>query len=302
MSLAQIHEAVLMHTLDEPIPNGANVIFVSGFPLQLVRGNIVGEICDATGPSQLTRAGGGEDFIRKLEDDLVANFGATTNFNLPQGISENDVAVYAFAQICPTFSPQFLARERGVTFGGNDYPSFGVWKGENEEARASLAGRVVVCHYGGPLDFVVELPSATSGERIFVARCRRESTLAALASHVTRCCRRSGSLWSKWFGGHRLRRGDVLKIPSFELRVVGIYSEMIGRRLPDHRPIVDARHVVEVSFDGGGAESGGPSPLALGRGELYERYFVCDGPFFVLLLDGNQTPKAALWIESMSHS
>ncbi|WP_434048626.1 MULTISPECIES: hypothetical protein [Sorangium] len=143
---------------------------------------------------------------------------------------------------------------------------------------------------------------ARGDERVVVARCPRPETLGAAVAEVVAAARRSPGWLRKWFAEKPFDRGCALRIPPLDLCAVRVHEELIGKPLADgdgHR-IGDARHVVRFRLDGDALAPSEPGPIALGRGDAYERPFVCNGPFLVVIL--GEPPRdelrLAAWIEA----
>lgn len=198
--------------------------------------------------------------------------------SLGDALPEGRNAVFAGARpfsAAPAFSPPFPLREEGVLFGGKTLPAFGIFAGVPEELRAACAANVVVHSAEGPDRFLVELTSEDTSARVLVGRTSRRATLGETVEPLAAEARKGPSLWSRLRGKTRFGADDVLKVPP-----VGVEADEVRFRL---------------------AGGGGPAPasdLTLGRGEMYTRYFVCDGPFVVLLLSSaTDAIDLALWVE-----
>lgn len=187
-------------------------------------------------------------------------------------------AVFAPARpfsAAPSFSPPFPLREEGVLFRGETLPAFGLFAGVPDDVFAACAANVIVYTAEGPDRFLVELVTADPAARLLVARAPRRATLAEVAAPLAAEARRGPSLWSRLRGKTRFGRDDVLKVPPLSVGADGVRFVLAG--------------------------GGGPAPesdLTLGRGEMYDRYFVCDGPFVVALLSAaTGAIDLALWVE-----
>jgi hypothetical protein len=149
-------------------------------------------------------------------------------------------------------------------------------------------------------DFVIEL-DAKDDERVVVARCPRPETLGAAVAEVIASVRRSRSWLRRWFRQRPFDWNCALRIPPLDLCATRVHEELIGKPLEggDVGPrIVDARHTVRLRLDGDTGAPIGPGPITLGRGDAYERPFVCNGPFLVVVLGPppQDEVRLAAWI------
>lgn len=175
----------------------------------------------------------------------------------------------------PSFAPPFPLREEGVLFAGRTLPAFGLFNDVPSAQHAACASNVVVLSAEGADRFLVELVTVEQDTRLFLARTPRLATLGATIDPVVAQGRRAPSLWSRLSGKTRFKESDVLKVPPITLEADGVRFRLAG-----------------------GGQGIAPGEASLGRGEMYERYFVCDGPFVVLLLSrGSGEVKLAAWIE-----
>ncbi|RLB59974.1 MAG: hypothetical protein DRI34_00175 [Deltaproteobacteria bacterium] len=172
----------------------------------------------------------------------------------------------ARTELAPGWQELFPVRKLGVVFAGETLPCFGIWK-DTRGARSRVAGLLRAWRHRGPGDFVVELPRQGLDPplRLAVARLDGVATLGKASESIASIMRRRGGFWWRLRGRHLLGPTDVLKVPLLEASG------------PGRNPLV----VIRLGPSGGDYER--PTELALGRGETYRRYFVCDAPFFLWL-------------------
>jgi hypothetical protein len=198
--------------------------------------------------------------------------------SLDDALPEGRNTVFAAARpfdAAPVFGVPFPLREVGVLFAGETLPCFGLFRGVPPAQHAACAAHVVVLAHEGADRFAVELLIAEPAARLVIARTPRLATLGATVDPMIRLARKGPGLLSRWRGKTRFTEDDVLKVPLLELEVETVRFRLTG--------------------------GGGPAPasdLTEGRGEMYERYFVCDGPFVVVLLKkADASLLFALWVE-----
>ncbi len=195
-------------------------------------------------------------------------------------------AVFAAARphsAAPSFAPPFPLREVGVLFTREGaapaerrtLPCFGLWSDVPPEVHAACAANVVVISAERNDRFVVELVAEEAETRLLLARTPRLATLGETIAPVVAAGRGGPSLWGRLTGKARFTTEDVLKVPPISIDVEGVCLRLAG---------------------GGGAIPTGERTR--GRGEMYRRYLVCDGPFVVLLLSKTSGEVVlAAWID-----
>ena len=176
----------------------------------------------------------------------------------------------------PVFERPFPVR----MLGGSSPPTFGIWCDVEEPVRSWCAQNLAVHRHEAPDDFVIEMKTNTVDERVILARCARKATLAEVLDEIFRRMRRS--LWHRLTGNTRFGVRDLLCVPQLDLLAT---SPNGGRR-------------VRLQLEGGG-DVIPVGERALGRGEMYDRYFVGSVPFSIVVASGS-TAKAsfAAWIEA----
>ena len=175
----------------------------------------------------------------------------------------------------PVFETPFPVR----MLGGSSPPTFGIWCDVEEPLRSSCAEYLVVHRHEGPDDFVIEMKTNTVDERVILARCPRKATLAEVVDEIFRRMQRS--LWHRLTGNTRFGARDLLCVPQLDLLATS--QDANARR-------------VRLQLEGGG-DLIPVGERALGRGEMYDRYFVGSVPFAIVVASGS-TAKAsfAAWI------
>ncbi|MGK3993450.1 hypothetical protein [Sorangium sp. So ce1024] len=292
---------VLVPSLSAPISPGVNLIFSPDFPLEERDGKAVTVAHVPRGPWSVARVVQGGEPLLEMRQELERRFGAIPDGVLPESAPGDALGAYAFSFVRPSFASPFASQREGVFFGERVVPVFGLWKDVDDVTWARAAAQLRVHRHRGPDDFVIEL-EARGDERVVVARCPRPETLGAAVAEVVATVRRSRGWLRRWFGDKPFDWQCALRIPPLDLCAVRVDEELIGKPLADGdgRRIGDARHGVRFRLGDDALPPSEPGPIALGRGDVYERPFVCDGPFLVVVLGAppQDELRLAAWIEA----
>ncbi|WP_433937475.1 hypothetical protein AB3662_22875 [Sorangium cellulosum] len=293
---------VLVPSLSSPVAPEQNAIFSPDFPLEERGGKAAAAPRAAGVPWSVGRVVRGEASLLELRQEVARRFGPVPDGALPESAPGDAPGAYAFSFVRPSFASPFASRREGVFFGERVLPCFGLWRDVDDATWSRAAAQVEVHHHRGPDDFVVAL-EARGEERVVVARCPRPETLEVAVTQVVATARKPRSWLRRWLGAKPFDRDCALKIPPLDLCAVRVHDELIGRPLADGDgpPLGDARHAVRFRLDGDALAPSEPGPITLGRGDMYDRYFVCDGPFLVVVLGGpsRDEVRLAAWIEAL---
>ncbi|MGK3962459.1 hypothetical protein WMF38_56295 [Sorangium sp. So ce118] len=292
---------VLVPSLSSPIVPDMNLIFSPDFLLEERDGKAFAVRRAAEVPWSVARVGAAEEALRDVAKESARRFGPIPDGALPESAPGDAVGAYAFSFVRPSFVSPFASQREGVFFGERVVPVFGLWKDVDDVTWSRAAAQLRIHRHRGLDDFVIEI-EARGDERVVVARCPRPETLGDAVAAVVAAVRRSrGWLW-RWFGEKPFDWQCALRIPPLDLCAVRVCEKLIGKVLADGdgRRIGDARHVVRLRLDGDALPPSPPGPITLGRGDAYERPFVCDGPFLVVVLGEppRDEVRLAAWIEA----
>ncbi|WP_441286111.1 hypothetical protein ACSRUE_27100 [Sorangium sp. KYC3313] len=290
---------VLVPSLSSPIVPDLNLIFSPDFPLEERAGEVF-TVPRATGsPWSVARVGPAEEALRDIEQEIARRFGPVPEGTLPESAPGDALGAYAFSFVRPSFAAPFASQLEAIRFGEHVVPVFGLWKDVDDVTRSRAAAQLLVHRHRGLDDFVIEL-DAKDDERVVVARCPRPETLGGAVAEVVASVRRSRSWLRRWFGQKPFDWNCALRIPPLDLCAIRVQEELIGKPLADGdgRRIGDARHAVRFRLGWDALPPIEPGPITLGRGDMYERYFVCDGPFLVVVLGAppQDEVRLAAWI------
>ncbi|WP_437787022.1 hypothetical protein [Sorangium sp. So ce1097] len=300
---------VLVPSLSSPISPGVNLIFSPDFPFEEREGKVLSASQTPGVPWSVARVVRGEGSLLEMRQEIARRFGAIPDGALPASAPGDALGAYAFSFVRPSFASPFASQREGVFFGERVVPVFGLWKDVDDATWSRAAAQLRIHLHRGPDDFVIEL-EARGDERVLVARCPRPDTLGAAVAEVIATARRSRGWLRRWFGEKPFDWQCALRVPPLDLCAVRVHDELIGKPLVDggigesladrDGRIGDARHGVRFRLDGDALPPSEPGPIALGRGDLYERPFVCDGPFLAVVLGAppQDDVRLAAWIEA----
>ncbi|WP_437917146.1 hypothetical protein WME73_23525 [Sorangium sp. So ce302] len=292
---------VLVPSLSSPIVPDLNLIFSPDFPLEERAGEASAMPRAAGSPWSVARVGAVAEALREVAQEGARRFGPLPEGALPESAPGDALGAYAFSCVRPSFAAPFASRREGVLFGERVLPAFGLWNDVDDATWSRAAAQLTVHRHSGPDDFVIEI-EAKGDERVVVARCPRPETLGAAVAEVVATARRPRGWLGRWFGVKPFDRRCALKIPPLDLCAARVHEELVGKPLAggEGRRIGDARHAVRFRLGWDALPPTEPGPLTLGRGDMYERYFVCDGPFLVVVLGAppQDEVRLAAWIGS----
>ncbi|WP_437594482.1 hypothetical protein [Sorangium sp. So ce1000] len=292
---------VLVPSLSSPLPEGLNVIFSPDFPLEERGGKAVAAPHAAEKPWSVARVGRADEALREVAQEIARRFGPVSDGALPESAPGDALGAYAFSFVRPSFAAPFASQLGAIGFGEYVLPVFGLWKDVDGMTWSRAAAQLRIHRYRDVDDFVIEL-EAKGDERVVVARCPRPETLGAAVAEAVAATQRSRSWLRRWFAEKPFDWHCALRIPPLDLCAVRVHEDLIGKMLADGegRRIGDARHAVRFRLGWDALPPIEPGPITLGRGDMYNRPFVCNGPFLVVVLGeppGDEVRLVA-WIEA----
>ena len=310
-------ESAIQPTLDVPLIAGQDVVFCASFkaaydalskalggrirlghdpPLATALEASKSSASDLDAASLVADAGEGPAFLTALTDQLTSKFGPRDDFMLPESLPRGALLAYAYLSKDLAFATPFDAdRTDGLRFEGTPVSCFGIW--EDDDQRGGRRQQVRICHDGAPDDFVLELVTEGTGDRLIVARMAPEATLldtvrAALA-HVTA----KPSLLTRALSRQQLGKEDIVKIPMVAVERTRVFDELEGPLIDHDRVIAKALMRVRMQLDENGAILRSTGMIMVPRGGRSPRMFLCDGPFLLAMVrEGRELPYFAAWV------
>lgn len=306
--------------LEEPIDGTKNVLWCATFQLAW------NELCDLAGgdihmadeppmvaalnkraateadldPNSFVAMAGivGEGILERIREALAERFHGTAEPQLvpAEGSLPPDWWVaYAYLLKHLPFESAFTRFDRPLRFAGKSVAQFGILGYSPGEAdKEAMARQVDVLSYASEDDFVIELKTRSTEDRLILAKVTPAATLAETVEAVRG--RIQGAAASK------IEQSDILAIPVFDFSVLREYSELYRRGIVAKDPRVHGTDIwlalqrIRFRLDETGAvlES---EALLLGAAAESPRFLIFNKPFLVLLeRRGASGPYFALWV------
>jgi hypothetical protein len=241
---------------------------------------------------------GGDGILEKIRAELESKFkGAASPKLLPPSLPHEALLAYAYLFKNLQFEHELYDRKTGLAFGQSRVRSFGLWNepDKKDDKRSKRMSQVVVRRYAGPDDFIVELRTRQTQDRLIISRRAPGKTLEETVRRVM-----SG------LDGHQdpLRLSETLEVPRLDFDITRSFEELVGKSIAN--PEFTAYHIefalqnIRLRLDEKGAVLKSEAAIGVTTAVVprSERRFVCDGPFLVLMArNGAELPYFAAWIE-----
>jgi hypothetical protein len=226
----------------------------------------------------------GQELNERLQTAIAETFGPDAGLRLLgdlDGVPAGLPGAYAALKRLLAFEYAFTRFETPFTFEGQRVESFGIKQYlEEQQDEVRMAGQILVHDFVSREDFVIELKTTSTADRLLLACVAPAKTLAATvaAVHERATGRRASNL----------DEGLDLRIPVVDFDVVRDYSELLDLGF------VIARQRTRFRLDERGARL---------KSEALNAFFatpeqpVFSSPFLVLLeRRGATNPYFALWV------
>lgn len=171
----------------------------------------------------------------------------------------------------PRFAPPFPVRAQGVLFAREGaaalrdrvtLPCFGLFHDVPLDVLAACALNVTVLSAEAADRFAIELAHEGDPDtRLLIGRGPRGATLRATIEPLIAAAKRGPTWWDRVRGMSRFTSDEALKVPPIHVQIDGVTFHLASEGAPIP-----------------------PGERTTGRGEVYRRAFVCDGPFSIVLL------------------
>lgn len=245
----------------------------------------------------------GNGIHARIRDELTRKFdGQATPKLLPSTAAAwrpQDIVAYSYLFKNLEFKVPFERLKRPLAFGNAEVVSFGV-DDTYKPGQAAMLAQVLVLDYQDPDDFVIELSTKSTDDRVILAKTAPKATLGETIAEV----------------GDRIARaepvpasaGDVLKIPKFNFDITRRYDELLDLRLTVANPsvakdlqIVAAVQTIRFQMDEKGVKLRSESHLSFGCSAEHvpprNRVMVFDRPFLFMMQRADaKLPYFAMWI------
>ncbi len=210
-----------------------------------------------------------------------------------------DFVAYSYLFKHLEFPQPFEQLDEGMDFAGTKVRCFGM--GEYKPGHAELYGQVSILDYTDTDNFVVELRTKSTGDRLILAKAAPATTLGETVAAVNR--RVAGA---KPAG---MQLGDVLKVPKLNFDLTRRYRELEGLGLLTRNPaiakdliILSAVQNIRFQMDEKGVRLRSESHVAIGCSAgppPPPHNMIFDKPFLILMQRADaDVPYFALWVGS----
>ena len=211
-----------------------------------------------------------------------------------------DIVVYSYLFKNLEFPIPFERVDEPLVFGTERVPCFGI--GEKYKPKhVDMLEQLAILDYQSEDDFVIELKTKSTLDRVILAKTQPQATLEALVAAV--------GMRATNVEPTQPRIGDILKVPKLNVDITRQYDELTGKRLLVTNPnvaqdlfVLSALQNVRFQFDEKGVRLRSESHIAFGCSAQPtpsppKHIMVFDKPFLILLQRQEaKLPYFALWV------
>lgn len=210
----------------------------------------------------------------------------------------HDIVAYSYLFKNLEFRNSFEQLDDTLRFQGKAVDSFGM--GHYKPGHQRLYGQVSILEYRGPQDFIIELKSKSSGDRLILARVKPEETLGKTIETVTARIKRAAPI--------PMTTGDTLAVPKFNFDITREYRELTGQPLVIKNPriakdlsVTAAVQDIRFEMNEKGAHLLSEAHISIGCSAQLRPWpqheLVFDGPFLLMMQRVDRTvPYFAIWV------
>lgn len=319
---SDLKATTVVATIEQPIPDGRNVLWCATAPLawhelaEAMGGPLsaaaigegaamvaalnktASERADLDEASFVALGGFGRDgIIQQIRDALQERFkGAASPGLLPPAIGPDEILAYSYLFKHLEFAEPLIRGEHALPFRGAKVACFGVWSSDRVQNWGEIARQVSIHRYESPTDWVVELTTKATGDRLIIARLDRKPSLgetisAALASAASD-------------KPESMKKDDRLVVPLLNFDVTRVYGELGGAVLTGSKasgPVNAAIQNIRFRLDEKGAVLKSEMAFGVTAAPIVRepRVMVCDGPYLIAMARaGAERPYFAAWIDN----
>lgn len=211
-----------------------------------------------------------------------------------------DLVAYACLQKKLSFPAPFERLDDSLNFRGEQIRAFGL--GKTKASRANMSPQVLVLDYQNEDDFIVELKTTSTGDKLILAKLQPKGTLGELARSVRE--RVEGRL------GQPAGSNDVLIVPRVSLDVVRRYWEIenhwlvpLRRNVASDLFLVSAMQSIKFEMNERGVELQSEAHMAFGcskEPELVRTHIMIFNKPFLIVLERKtaSVPYFMLWVDN----
>jgi hypothetical protein len=160
-----------------------------------------------------------------------------------------------------------------------------------KEKQQRAAAQVTIYDYKDENDFVVELKTQSSGDRLILAKVHPDSTLHQTIAQVAHRLQTPGA---------PPENGTRMSVPLFNFRLLKDYDELVGTYIQCVQgPIVMAKQLVRFKLDETGAKLKSEAVVVTSDLMKPVPQLIFDKPFLILMeRKGATHPYFALWVDN----
>lgn len=323
---SQLKSTFVTSHQDVPIKNGTNILWCGTFQLawnetcSLVKEDVhlatPSADVDALNRHLFTRADIDDDSyvavsgyvgsgIHKIiRQALQGKFGgaATPHFIPSESLTPGlfDIVAYCYLFKNLEFPHPFERLEESLIFDGQKLSCFGIGT-EFKTEHSIMYPQLLILDYKNDQDFVIELKTKSTKDRVILAKIPPTETLADTVKAVQ--ARAAAK-------GEQAGPGDVLKIPKFNFDITRAYEELQHKIIPARNApmpmnpqIVSAVQNIRFQMDEKGVRLRSEAHIAIGCAAeiqpIPKHLLVFDKPFLIMLQRVNaKSPYFALWVDN----
>lgn len=210
-----------------------------------------------------------------------------------------DLVAYACLYKKLSFPTAFEALEDSFEFGGKRVRAFGI--GRTKAAHEQMYPQVLILDYHGSTNFVIELKTTSTGDRLILARIEPDGTLSnvvrSVQERIANCA------------GEQSQTNDILIVPRIALDLLREYKELEGGRppagllIPPLARLLSALQTIKFDMNEKGVELRSEAEVTIACAKQLEpereHLLIFDRPFLLLLeRRGAPMPYLAMWVDN----
>ena len=244
-----------------------------------------------------------EGIFRKIDKALKDKFKgqATPRYKPPKLPRPQDIAAYAYLFKNMEFAEPFERLDGKLRFNGKPVSAFGMGE-DYKPGHAVLCSQILILDYKSQDDFIIELNTKSTGDRVILAKIAPRKTLAATIREV--------HLRAQTAQPSEAIPGDVLKVPKLNFDITRRYEEIEGLHLIVKNPnvakdllLLSAVQNTRFQMDEKGVRLKSEAHLAFGCAAhitpVPQHVMIFDKPFLIMLQRVEaKTPYFALWVDN----
>lgn len=236
----------------------------------------------------------GDELFQHIRNTATEPLAAQALADL-EALPRDSLAIYAYLEKHLPFQWAFERFDQPLTFGGEDVAAFGLKQYlANRPDEQKLAEQIVILDYQSDENFILELLTASSADRLLLAKIPAAATFKATVNQVLKRIEQGTA--------SGLANLESVVIPVIELDQLEQYQELCGRNIQAENSLVNGKSFslvaqrIRFTLDETGASLESKTMAFSARSP---RQFIFDKPFLVLLLRKDaQLPYFALWVEN----